>query len=321
MDKEKLISVLKFYRSQIEEKKDVSVSCIFVDKNNNRKKKYYGYPLNCSIELVRDSLLETLELMINRMIDSDMEHYDYMYDEDGVIQYLGSDEVFYSEQILETISENLNDRVDLISDEAIISKLDFVILRLYSIKEGVKPLYLFKRCVKASTKFKSSVKFTFEGGVPKLFKKPMLMISDWLDVFLYEDRYYIFDRDGFNSIFNYKDGFHMIVDSGYNMIEQSDIFADPREFVLHCKENGRHLPRLAKIIASDGFLNLKENKNNLKKVKERYNLSININEKNQIIYEDKKDIPEILNLLLDHYVNSALSERAMLAKAIEKYSV
>jgi len=59
----------------------------------------------------------------------------------------------------------------------------------------------------------------------------------------------------------------------------------------------------------------------MKHVKIVYGLKIEISDNNKIVYHGKEDIPEILNMLLEHYVISALSNKAMLAKAIEKYNM
>ena len=78
---------------------------------------------------------------------------------------------------------------------------------------------------------------------------------------------------------------------------------------------------LTKAILTNVFANVINNKDRLSKIKENYGLKIELSDDNTIAYHDRKDIPEILNVLLEHYVTSALTDNKMLAKAIEKYSI
>lgn len=53
-------------------------------------------------------------------------------------------------------------------------------------------------------------------------------------------------------------------------------------------------------------------------LKKNHGLKLEFDSDGKIIYK-KEYVNEILNLLLDHYVKSELTNRRMLAKAIEKY--
>lgn len=61
-----------------------------------------------------------------------------------------------------------------------------------------------------------------------------------------------------------------------------------------------------------------DNKNKLQDIKKDYKLNLEFTDDGKIVY-NKEHVNEILNLLLEHYVTSALTDKRMLAKAIEKY--
>ena len=72
------------------------------------------------------------------------------------------------------------------------------------------------------------------------------------------------------------------------------------------------------IMSLESFKNVKDNKNKLQDIKKDYKLNLEFTDDGKIVY-NKEHVNEILNLLLEHYVTSALTDKRMLAKAIEKY--
>ncbi len=312
-----LKNTVSYYQQNIDK---VGVNCIFVDQDNARKTIYKAYNLNCDISLIKGTVIETLNNIQKRIEVSTLCDYDFECVQDESIQHLNRTDVIFSDEIISNISVNLDDN-NTLSETSRLDKLDFIVIQLISEEDDIKDILLFKRYIKSSTAFNKSVKIIFDGVQPKIFDKSVLTITDNIDAILYDDEYYIISRNGFNSIFNYKEGFKRIVDSGHYQITTANIFDAADMFIEDCKSHGLYLPRLAKAIASGCIENLSANSNNIKQVKDLYGLSISISDDNKIIYQGKEDIPEILNMLLDHYVISALSSRAMLAKAIEKYNM
>lgn len=135
------------------------------------------------------------------------------------------------------------------------------------------------------------------------------------------DCYYILNRDKFNAMFDYKDAFLNVVEENEKAIVDTNMIANASEFIEQCKNDGRYLPRLTKAILGKGFKNLVEYKSRLARIKAEYGLNIELTPDEKIVYKSPEDAPEILNLLMDHYVISALTEHRMLAKAIEKYEI
>ena len=64
------------------------------------------------------------------------------------------------------------------------------------------------------------------------------------------------------------------------------------------------------------LVNIKENKDKIPKIISDYKLTIKLDESHKIVYEEEKT-KEILDLLLDHYVTSALTDKKAIAKALD----
>lgn len=130
--------------------------------------------------------------------------------------------------------------------------------------------------------------------------------------------FYITNRDNFNTMLNFKDVYYKIVDDNAEQIKQAELFDNAEEFIADCRNNGRYVTRLTKAILVESFKNVKDNKNKLQDIKKDYKLNLEFTDDGKIVY-NKEHVNEILNLLLEHYVTSALTDKRMLAKAIEKY--
>ena len=122
-------------------------------------------------------------------------------------------------------------------------------------------------------------------------------------------------------MFDYKDAFLNVVEEHTKAIVDTNMITNAQEFIDQCKNDGRYLPRLTKAILGKGFKNLVEYRLKLNRIKKEYGLNIELTDDEKIVYSRPEDTPEILNLLMDHYVISALTEHRMLAKAIEKYEI
>ena len=103
------------------------------------------------------------------------------------------------------------------------------------------------------------------------------------------------------------------------MIEQSGLLTDLSKFVSDCEADGRYLTRLTKAILAKGFEEVSKRQEEVKKIAEDFDLSLDISDEGQIVYKGKEDIPEVLNLLLRHYVIDALTSNKMIASAIQEY--
>lgn len=136
---------------------------------------------------------------------------------------------------------------------------------------------------------------------------------------LFDETYYVFNRNTFNSIFAYKDVFAKILNDNIEMIRNSGLLTEADQFVSDCESDGRYLTRLTKVILSKGFDEVTKKKSEIPSVIKEFNLSLKTSMEGEIVYRGKEDIPELLNLLLRHYVIDALTSNKMIAAAIQEY--
>lgn len=295
---------------------------ILCNKNLNRKQKYKGNQLNASeinVNKITESYLENLLKVIKKRR---MENFDLEVSCDETVQIL-SNSLITEREVIEKIITNDEKISPPISKEVNFDSFDFVINRIVIAEneDCKKQLTLFRKYNKLTTNFKNSYKYHFVGKEIKELTSKILSFDGIVDAFELDGYYYVLNRNAFNSIFNYTDVFERIIEDNTDLVCKYKLFSEPEKFINDCKNDGRYIKRLTKVILGKGFDNLEKNKAKLNDIKKKCNLNIEINSDNIIVYHGKDDINVILNLLLEHYVISALTNNVMLAKAIEKYEM
>lgn len=324
MDKE--VAVLKnkelgeIVNNFINSFKDVQLDIMFVQKVSG-KSRYKTYMLECTKGDMKEMIVGTLNKIVNELGKRDLVEYDLELYRDNTIQYVPRSNVIHSNEVFSQITTTLNESNTLNSNVKF-DKLDFLVLQLYLPSAEHNKITLLKRHIKTPSNLKKkAVSMSFVGKTYKIISDSVLSIGDNVESFMVEEYHYVLNRNSFNSMMDYKDVFHKIIDKNIPAIVGTGVFTDAEGFVKACKDDGRYLPRLAKAVMQNSFSNIMAHKDNIAKVKSDYNLKVKVTPDNKIIYENPQDIPEILNLLLEHYVTSALTENKMLAKAIENYSI
>ena len=117
----------------------------------------------------------------------------------------------------------------------------------------------------------------------------------------------------------YKDVFAKILNDNSEMVRNSSLLTEADQFMADCEADGRYLSRLTKVILAKGFEEVRKKKIEIPSVIKEFNLSLKTSKDGEIVYRGKEDIPEILNLLLRHYVIDALTSNKMIAAAIQEY--
>lgn len=296
------------------------VDIMFVRKTSSKQRTYKTYMMECSKQSVKEMIIGSLE-NISRVLDTyAMEPYDLEMSRDDTVQYVQKESVIHSDAILGSLTEQLDDQ-NTLNQDVDFDKLNFVVIQLYMPQED-KRLLLFKNHVRKTAAMKTkAVMFSFNGKEFKPLTDKILTIGSNVEAFLTDDYYYILNRNKFNSMFDYKDAFLKVIEDNQSAIVNMDMITSAQDFIDLCKSDGRYMPRLTKAILGKGFGNLATHKAKLGKIKADYGLQVELTGDGKIVYNKPEDAAEILNLLLDHYVISALTENKMLAKAIEKYEI
>ena len=182
-----------------------------------------------------------------------------------------------------------------------------------------KSIFILKKYIQPSAAYKTSQKYIFSGGVLRPFTDEVITINSFVDAFLFDNYYYVFNRNAFNSMLSYKDVFAKILSDNKDMIRDCGLLSGSDEFVSDCESDGRYLTRLTKVILAKGFDEVAKKRGEVPSVIREFNLSLRTSADGEIVYRGKEDIPELLNLLLRHYVIDALTSNKMIAAAIQEY--
>lgn len=314
MKKDDIKKELLVFKSAIENG-SAEINVMLVDQNNQRKKRYKGLMLKTKLDDLKSVLTASFIYIMDELDKRTLDIYDLEISVDESTQMVSKDDVIHGEEILQEITVDFTED-NVVSDNTDLSKIKFMVIQIYYKNKSV---YLFKKYVQPSTAYKTSEKYIFSGGILKPFTDEIITINSYVDAALLDETYYVFNRNTFNSIFAYKDVFAKILNDNTEMIRNSGLLTESDQFVSDCESDGRYLTRLTKVILAKGFDEVAKKKSEIPGVIKEFNLSLKTSMEGEIVYRGKEDIPELLNLLLRHYVIDALTSNKMIAAAIQEY--
>lgn len=319
MSMSELQKLIVYYKDNLSEE-FMQIDIMFVRKTTSTKRLYKTWMLVCRNRDVEEMLKETLANMERIVKEREIDSYDLEVSADDTIQMIKEEKVINYPQLMSAVTVEYTDE-NTLTEKTDYDKLDFVVLKISdnSVGKPKPPITILKKHLKSPAKFRGSKRFVFNGKEAVAFDKPLLVIGSNVEAFHIAGYFYVTNRDNFNSMLSFKDVYYKIVDKNVEAIKQAELFDQADEFIADCRSNGRYITRLTKAILVDSFKNVRNNKNKLQDIKRNYNLKLEFTTDGRIVY-NKAHVNEILNLLLEHYVTSALTDKRMLAKAIEKYN-
>ncbi len=314
MKKDDLKEKLNVFTKAITEGK-AEINVMLVDQNSQRKRKYRGLMIKTKLSDIK-SVIEQSFLYINQELSNrSLDLYDLEISVDESTQMVNKADVIYCQEILNQLTVEYTD-INTVSENTDLSCIKFILIQVYTEKQSI---YLFKKYVQPTTAYKTTEKYILSGGVLKPFTDKVIVISSLVDAFLLDDIFYVFNRNSFNSIFIYKDIFKKIIEENKATIESCGFMIETTQFMADCEADGRYLTRLTKVILAKGFEEVSKRKAEIKQVVKDFDLSLTLSDTGEVVYKGKEDIPEVLNLLLRHYVIDALTSNKMIAAAIQEY--
>ena len=293
------------------------INIMLVDQNNQRKKRYKGHMMKTQLSDVKEVIADSFYFITDELDKRTLDTYDLEISVDESVQMVEKDNVIHGTEIIDEITQEYK-KDNTVTESTDLFKIKFMVIQIYN-SEDDSSIYLFKKYIQPSSAYKKSQKYILSGGLLKPFKDKIITINSYVDAFLIDGYYYIFNRNSFNSIFSYKDVYKKILDDNTEMIRKSGLMSDSDQFVADCEADGRYLIRLTKAIIAKGFEEVAKKKNEIPTVVKEFELSLKTSESGEIVYRGKEDIPEVLNLLLRHYVIDALTSNKMIAAAIQEY--
>lgn len=314
MKKDEIKQELAVFKAAIENN-TAEINVMLVDQNNQRKKRYKGLMLKTNLSDLQAVIDESFSYLTGELDERTLDIYDLEISLDDSTQMVNKADVIHGTEILGEITTEYNDD-NVVSESTDLSKIKFMVIQIYA---NEKSLYLFKKYVQPSSAYKTCQKYILSGGLLKPFTDEIITIHSVVDAILLGEVYYVFNRNTFNSMFAYKDVFARILNENADMIRKSGLLTEADQFMADCESDGRYLTRLTKVILAKGFDEVSKKKAEIPGVIKEFNLSLKASVDGEIVYRGKEDIPELLNLLLRHYVIDALTSNKMIAAAIQEY--
>lgn len=296
----------------------LQVDIMFVRKSNSAREKYKIYMFPCQTQDVKQMIINSLAVISDATDKRRMDNYDLVVSLDETIQIIEKSKVINADNVLSKITTNYTDK-NTIGDNIKFNLLDFGVIQLSLNNADCPKITIFKKHISMNSKFKNSLKYTFNGRVAVPVEKELLIIGSNVEAVLVGDFFYILHRNYFNSMLDFKDVYEKIIDDHTGDIKDSGLLNDADAFIEKCKTNGKYTARFTKAILVGGFENVKAHHANIGTIIRKHSLNLELDAGGNIIYKED-NINEILNLLLQHYVTSDLTEQSLIAKAIENYT-
>lgn len=311
-----LIEILDYYSEKIE---DIQMDVMFVQKSTSKKNPYKIAMLVCDDIDIKDMMISTFDNIKKTIGERQFDKYDLEISADDTVQTIDKGQVINYQLISDSITVDYTDE-NTINEKTDYDKFDFIVVRVSDTSSNnPKPqISIFKKHYKSPVKFKGTKSYLFNGRKAKEFTQKLLVIGSNAEAINVDDYFYIFHREYFNSMLKFKDVYYKIIDENTDEIKTSNLLDDSEQFVLDCRNDGRYVTRLTKAILLNSFKNVKEYRERVPNIIHKHNLSLKLNADGQVVY-NKESIGEMLNLLLQHYVTSDLTDKSLIAKAIEKY--
>lgn len=314
MNKDDIKSKLNSFREAIENN-TAEINIMLVDQNNQRKQRYRGLMLKTQLDDIKEVLIDSFSYISEELDKRSLDIYDLEISVDDSTQMVKKEDVIHGDKILSQIAVQYTDD-NVVSENTDLSKIKFMVFQIYA---QDKSIFILKKYIQPSAAYKTSQKYIFSGGVLRPFTDEVITINSFVDAFLFDNYYYVFNRNAFNSMLSYKDVFAKILSDNKDMIRDCGLLSGSDEFVSDCESDGRYLTRLTKVILAKGFDEVAKKRGEVPSVIREFNLSLRTSADGEIVYRGKEDIPELLNLLLRHYVIDALTSNKMIAAAIQEY--
>ncbi len=315
--KEELNKYLEFYINMLKEKKDIQVDIVFVKKVHSEKK-YKASVFLAKNDQILETVTDTLEYAKSCLKNRELTDYDFEYSKDQTVEVV-EESLASNQSLIEGLFSVDPESIIKIGKETDLNGFDFISIQLCDtrINDPLPKLILHKKHLKEPAKFKAGKRFLInDEDEAELMKDNVLVISSSLDSLCVGGHIYIFDRSTFNSIMGFTAYYEKVVNDKIQDIRDTGLFSDADGFIEKCKTDGRYLPRLTKIILEGGFDRVDRHKSELETIRTDYKLGLCFNDKGEIDIEESP-INEILNLLADHYVISALTKEKRVALGFE----
>lgn len=183
------------------------------------------------IEDFKNIVLNTIDFYLeNRSI----EKYDLEISCDDSIEVVETKFVSEYEKLMKNV--NNEEGINSIDKETNLDKINFIYFKL-EIPNSNTRIIVLKKFIKPQTTLRQAMKLKILGNKMQRVNEDILYLDNSVASFEYNGKFYIFDRNHFNSLFKFKDMYCKLIDNNSEKISECEFIDNPEAFIEKCKNN------------------------------------------------------------------------------------
>ena len=183
------------------------------------------------IQELKSILLNTIEYYLD---NRNMEKYDLEISCDDSIDIVDTKIVEEYGRLLENV--NNEGSINKINEETSFEKINFIYFKIEKPNSDIK-IVIFKKFIKPQNALRKSMKVKMLGEKMKRVKEDILYLDSLVSCFEYNGKFYIFDRNHFNSLFKFREMYCRLIDNNSSEICETEFIDNPEAFIEKCKNN------------------------------------------------------------------------------------
>lgn len=183
------------------------------------------------IQELKSILLNTIEYYLD---NRNMEKYDLEISCDDSIDIVDTKIVEEYGRLLENV--NNEGSINKINEETSFEKINFIYFKIEKPNSDIK-IVIFKKFIKPQNALRKAMRVKMLGEKMKRVKEDILYLDSLVSCFEYNGKFYIFDRNHFNSLFKFREMYCRLIDNNSSEICETEFIDDPEAFIEKCKNN------------------------------------------------------------------------------------
>ena len=293
MDLARVIEILK--------KNDLNKVLYFTRKMRN---KYISYSPEVNQKILNELSTFTINYLSN-YLDFDCIDFNPTGYRDGTIEECNVDYVGNFEEVIESFDDgNIEDL------ENQVENFNFYCIAVQDDDEN--KIYLFRRVTKFKRLYSKGILAAFQGNQLNKINSKILGIDGEIDLIVYNDEILTLNHIALERIFRLEDQFSTKAQEVIDCIRKSNRIVNFDEFEEDCLSDLRLRKTLTKMLNEGNELSrCFDNFDNIIETINIFELEIEVQKSptESIIYEDKKQVRDILLLIRDSYYRSLIGEK------------
>lgn len=224
---------------------------------------------------------------------------------DEVIELCSCDYVGNFQEVIESFDDGYIEDIENQADN-----FTFYCIKIVDKKEN--EIFLFRRVTKFKSLYSRGVLACFQGNKLNKVESKILGIDGYVDLVTCNGEILILNHVALERIFRLNEEFSRKAQEAMNKIRKSNKIANFDEFEEECMRNKNTQKILTKMLSEGWKLEAcLKNFDNVKKTIDMFDLEIEVQgpPNEQIIYENKAQVTNILRFIRDSYYKSTINEQ------------